>query len=111
MLDDHDAGRPAPEAAGRRRRAVPLKKVDSNFYAQHSKHMFHFEPTEYNSYNANVWTVALEEKDVVIFPSTIQHEVLTNNSSEDRICIAFNTFVRGYVGEKGLFESNYQIIK
>ena len=75
------------------------------------KHMFHFEPTEYNSYNANVWTVALEETDVVIFPSTIQHEVLTNNSSEDRICIAFNTFVRGYVGDKGPFDSNYQIIK
>ena len=75
------------------------------------KHMFHFEPTEYNSYNANVWTVALEEKDVVIFPSTIQHEVLTNNSGEDRICIAFNTFVRGYVGDKRTNESNYQIIK
>jgi uncharacterized protein (TIGR02466 family) len=74
------------------------------------KHMFHFTPTEWNTYNSNAWTIGLEEKDVVIFPSTIQHEVLTNTTNADRICIAFNTFVRGYIGDKGINESNYQYI-
>jgi uncharacterized protein (TIGR02466 family) len=75
------------------------------------EHMFSFTPTEWNSYNSNVWTVGVEEKDVVIFPSKINHEVLTNNTDETRVSIAFNTFVRGYVGDKGTNESNYQIIK
>jgi uncharacterized protein (TIGR02466 family) len=75
------------------------------------KHMFYFNPTEWNVYNSNVWTIGLEEKDVVIFPSTLHHEVSTNNTKENRICIAFNTFVRGYIGDKGTNESNYQIIK
>jgi len=63
-------------------------------------HMFFFNPTEYNDYNSNCVTLHLEEKDVVIFPSTLYHEVLKNNTSQNRLSIAFNTFVRGYIGEK-----------
>jgi uncharacterized protein (TIGR02466 family) len=70
-----------------------------NFYSP-INHMFFFNPTEHNTYNSNCWTIDLEEKDVVIFPSTLYHEVLKNNTKENRICIAFNTFVRGYIGEK-----------
>ena len=73
-------------------------------------HMFAFTPTEWNTYNSNVWTINIEEKDVVIFPSRLYHEVLTNNTNENRISIAFNTFARGYIGDKGTNESNYQII-
>ena len=44
------------------------------------------------------------------------HEVSQNFTNENRICIAFNTFVRGYIGDKGLHhsgisDSTYQIIK
>jgi uncharacterized protein (TIGR02466 family) len=74
-------------------------------------HMFSFTPTEWNPYNSNVWTIALEEQEVVIFPSELRHEVLTNYTNENRISIAFNTFVRGYIGDKGTNESNYQIIE
>jgi uncharacterized protein (TIGR02466 family) len=78
--------------------------------------MFHFIPTEWNDYNCHSWTVNLEKDDLVIFPSTLYHEVSQNFAKEDRICIAFNTFVRGYVGDKGLnhsgvSDSTYQIIK
>lgn len=80
------------------------------------KHMFQFTPIEWNDFNCSSWTVNLQEKDVVIFPSTLMHEVSQNFTNENRICIAFNTFVRGYIGDKGLHhsgisDSTYQIIK
>jgi len=73
------------------------------------RNLLHIEPSEWNQYNSPWWTIEVKEQDVVIFPSSVRHEVLENCTKETRISIAFNTFVRGEIGKK--HSSNYQIIK
>ena len=56
------------------------------------------EPTECNVYNSVDWKITVLEGELLIFPSNLQHEVLTNNSPDDRVSLAFNSFVRGSIG-------------
>jgi uncharacterized protein (TIGR02466 family) len=74
------------------------------------KNMFFIEPEEWNSFNSPVWSIGVEEGQVILFPSSLYHEVTLNVTNQTRICIAFNTFLRGEIGEKTANRSNYQVI-
>ena len=55
-------------------------------------------PTEnWNPYNSESWWYEVNEGDVVLFPSSLTHMVQTVDG-EERISIAFNTFLKGQVG-------------
>jgi len=56
------------------------------------------EPTEWNFYNSTDWRISVLEGELLIFPSNIQHAVLENNDQEDRVSLAFNSFVSGSIG-------------
>lgn len=57
-------------------------------------------PTEnYNLYNSDSWWFEVGTCDLVLFPSSLTHMVQTTDSEDTRISIAFNTFLKGYVGE------------
>ena len=45
---------------------------------------------------------------LVIFPSSMVHDVDNNESNKDRVTISFNTFIRGEMGEPE--NSNHLII-
>ena len=45
---------------------------------------------------------------LVIFPSSMVHDVDTNESDKDRVTISFNTFIKGEMGEPE--NSNHLII-
>jgi len=45
---------------------------------------------------------------LVIFPSSMVHDVDNNESDKDRVTISFNTFIRGEMGEPE--NSNHLII-
>jgi uncharacterized protein (TIGR02466 family) len=75
------------------------------------KHMFSIEPKEWNMHNSATWTIPVCDNDVLIFPSTLEHEVLENKSDKTRLSIAFNSFIKGEIGEVSGKGSNYQIIK
>ncbi|WP_284125834.1 TIGR02466 family protein [Parerythrobacter aestuarii] len=51
-----------------------------------------------NIYNAPRNAVVPKMGDLVLFSSSLQHYVETNNSNQNRYSIAFNTFVRGTIG-------------
>lgn len=57
-------------------------------------------PTEnFNPYNSESWWFEVNEGDVIIFPSSLTHMVETlGNDKEERISIAFNTFLKGTIG-------------
>lgn len=55
-------------------------------------------PLQWNSYNSPEWKMSVEQGDLLIFPSNLQHEVLPNYSAEDRVSLAFNSFVSGSIG-------------
>ena len=53
-----------------------------------------------NNYNSNEVAILVETGDLVLFPSSFVHEVPPTTSKETRISIAFNTFIRGGIGDE-----------
>ena len=51
-----------------------------------------------NMHNAFSYSQPIKTNSIVIFSSNLEHRVPTNNSNKTRISLAFNTFLRGKVG-------------
>ena len=62
--------------------------------------MFDIHTPIKNNYNSNDVSIMVETGDLVMFPSNFEHEVPKTISEETRISIAFNTFIRGYIGSQ-----------
>jgi predicted 2-oxoglutarate/Fe(II)-dependent dioxygenase YbiX len=69
------------------------------FYKQQNP-MFNLHPTTVNNYNSTDVSILVETGDLILFPSNFTHEVPQTKSNETRISIAFNTFIRGYIGDE-----------
>jgi uncharacterized protein (TIGR02466 family) len=54
----------------------------------------------YNPFNSESWWFSVGTCDLVIFPSYLTHMVEQTVSADTRISIAFNTFLKGYIGEE-----------
>jgi uncharacterized protein (TIGR02466 family) len=52
----------------------------------------------FNIYNCKSWSHKPKTNDVCLFPSSLMHAADPNKSEEERWCLAFNVFVRGYIG-------------
>ena len=61
--------------------------------------MFEFKIDEYNIFNSDSWTFTPQPKQILIFPSSLEHEVLPSTSNNLRYCVPFNVFVKGEFGE------------
>ena len=58
-------------------------------------------PTEnFNPYNSESWWFSVGTGDIVIFPSYLTHMVEQTTSSDTRVSIAINTFLKGYIGDE-----------
>jgi len=64
-----------------------------NNYNQISPHI-----TENTYYNAHAWTFPAKIGTMVVFPSGLQHSVNAVTAETQRISLAFNTFLRGTIG-------------
>ena len=56
---------------------------------------FSFEFTESNYLNTNLCNVTIQEGRCVLFPSVLAHYVNSNQNTEERISLSFNTFIKG----------------
>jgi uncharacterized protein (TIGR02466 family) len=56
---------------------------------------FKDRPIEYNTYNETVKEFTANKNMLIIFPSSIRHQILPNKSKKDRYSIAFNIMPRG----------------
>jgi uncharacterized protein (TIGR02466 family) len=63
--------------------------------------MFEILPTDYNVCNSTSWEIPVKNGDLVLFPSTLMHEVSENNGGDERYTLSFNTFLKGEVGIPG----------
>lgn len=52
-----------------------------------------------NQTSANTWTFKPETGQIILFPSSLPHEVEVSQSDNDRYVLAFNFFMRGTFGE------------
>jgi len=53
-----------------------------------------------NAYTADTFSFKPRTSMLILFPSSIEHFVPVNNATSTRISLAFNTFVRGHLGEE-----------
>ena len=56
--------------------------------------------TKPNPFNAMSCGLSVKTGDVILFPSTMEHEVLPKKGTDLRICLSFNVFVKGTLGCK-----------
>jgi len=70
-----------------------------NFIADSSSHFkLNFNYSQPTLYNAPRWWIPVKPYDLLIFPSTLAHEVTQKNKGSIRRSLAFNTFVTGNIG-------------
>lgn len=60
--------------------------------------LLNMKAKEYHPANSIEWNIPVFDNDVIIFPSKLNHAVLPNDTDNERISIAFNSFVTGTVG-------------
>ena len=56
------------------------------------------EIKEYNLWNSETWFYPLETGKLIMFPSSLSHQVDTKIGNNTRISLAFNTFYKGTIG-------------
>ena len=56
------------------------------------------EVKEYNLWNSETWFYPLETGKLIMFPSSLSHQVDTKKGNNTRISLAFNTFYKGTIG-------------
>jgi uncharacterized protein (TIGR02466 family) len=56
--------------------------------------------TSANDYNVNRLYFKVDKYDIIIFPSDVIHGVPTTTNTNIRISLAFNTFIKGKIGNK-----------
>jgi len=59
---------------------------------------FWFDYSKETDYNRTAYRIPVQNSDIIIFPSWLNHGVEVNQSTEDRIVIGFNCFVKGSFG-------------
>ena len=63
-----------------------------------------FEIDNYYLLNSSTWKIRPKNKDILIFPSHLTHEVTSNLSDEERYVLAFNLFPSGIFSEHSINE-------
>ncbi len=61
---------------------------------------FRYSVHKFNTYNSQTLGIAVKTGDIVLFPGHIHHGSLPNKSSEPRIVIGANFFIKGTLGSE-----------
>lgn len=59
-----------------------------------------WESKNWNVFNSEYWWFQLKTKDLIMFPSSLLHQVETKEGNNTRISLAFNVFIKGKIGKK-----------
>jgi hypothetical protein len=73
-------------------------KVDKIYFYKDGYERIKIPAAEYNTYNSESWWFEVGAGDLILFPSHLTHMVQTKEDDNTRISIAFNTFLKGYIG-------------
>jgi uncharacterized protein (TIGR02466 family) len=74
--------------------------VDKIYFYKDGYERIKVPAAEYNPYNSESWWFPVGAGDLILFPSSLTHMVQTKEGENTRISIAFNTFVKGYIGSE-----------
>ena len=59
-----------------------------------------YTPTSWNPFNSERWRFQIGTGDLILFPSTLKHEVESKVGDNLRVSLSFNTFLKGTIGSK-----------
>lgn len=76
------------------------KQKDRIKFFTHRDPQIEIPTNNYNKYNSESWWLSVSSGELVIFPSTLWHMVDTVDADDERISIAFNTFLKGSIGDE-----------
>lgn len=73
---------------------------NNDIIALHSpnKSYFKISGSNWDVLNSENWLIPVKNKNIIIFPSNIEHSVPTVTGNKTRISLAFNTFIKGNLG-------------
>jgi uncharacterized protein (TIGR02466 family) len=72
---------------------------DKIYFYREGYQQIKLPPSEWNLYNSESWWFEVKPGQIYLFPSSTTHMVQTTESADTRVSIAFNTFLKGYIGE------------
>lgn len=72
---------------------------DSIKFHNMSPRFFSIIPKNYNSFNSVSWNIKVSKNDVLVFPSTLWHNVDVKKDKYLRKSLAFNIFLKGKLGD------------
>jgi uncharacterized protein (TIGR02466 family) len=75
------------------------KEFDKIKFFKTNYEFFKPEIKEFNLFNSSTWWFPVKTGDIILFPSSLTHDVEMKKGNNTRISLAFNTFVKGSVGE------------
>jgi uncharacterized protein (TIGR02466 family) len=75
------------------------KDFDKIKFFKNNYEFFRPEIKEYNLFNSSTWWFSIKTLDIILFPSFLTHDVEIKKGNNTRISLAFNTFVKGVIGE------------
>lgn len=75
------------------------KENDKIFFYKDGYNTIDLPPADWNQWNSKSWWFEAETGGLILFPSSLEHMVQCVTAKEDRISIAFNTFLKGSVGD------------
>ena len=70
------------------------------FHKPEQYERLHLSVNQFNNYNCFAMTIPVETNDILIFPSNLHHSVDVKESKGTRISLAFNTFIKGNIGNE-----------
>jgi len=76
-----------------------VKGNDSIIFCKEHYQTIHMQPKNFNLFNSEEWIVNVKPGDIVLFPSSLTHRVPQNISSDLRISLSFNVWIKGKVGD------------
>ena len=57
------------------------------------------KPENWGVFNSENWRYKIKTGMLILFPSTVPHSVRTKRDNEERISLAFNTYIKGTLGD------------
>ncbi len=70
------------------------------FYKREIDQTIRILPKEWNEFNSFEWNFPMKTGNIVLFPSNLKHGVKQKEGKNIRASLAFNTFVRGVLGNE-----------
>jgi len=76
------------------------KENETITFFKEKHEMLNFETKNYNLWNSKTWSFVVNNGDVVLFPSELEHMVQVKTTDNTRISLSFNVFVKGHLGSE-----------